>query len=174
MADRYIRMSHNCYEALYTLPMSDGERRVLMMIIRYTVGFHRYDTDFSNRFAAETLEMSVSGVNRSIRALIKKKYIYIISKGCGPHPQKIGLNYKEISVQFSHKKRSLSAQKAFTSDTKSVHLLANEEKIGKERIINKKEETLQATSFSPNRGREPEVSEEEWQRLLAEQWEDEE
>lgn len=167
MAERYIKMSHNCYEALYVLPMSDGERRVLMMIVRYTVGFHRYDTDFSNRYAAEALEMSVSGVHRCVKALINKGYVYIISKGNGPHPQKLGLNYKQISVHFQAKKRSLLTQKAFISDTESVHQLANKERKGNKKTINKKEETLQATIFSQNEDPEPEkeLTPEEWWEL---------
>ena len=174
MAERYIKMSHNCYESLYVLPMSDGERRVLMMIIRYTVGFHRFDTEFSDRYAAQALEMSCSGVNRCVNALIKKNYIYIISKGSGPHARKIGLNYKEISAHFQAKKRSLFDTKALIFDTKSAHLeRAKKEKEIKEQQI-KKKETLQATSFSLSREKEHIPEGEEWERMLAEQWDEEE
>lgn len=173
MAERYIKMSHNCYDALYMLPMSDGERRVLMMVIRYTVGFHRYETEFSNRFVAKALEMSVSGVHKCVKGLIEKEYIYIISKGHGPYPQKIGLNYKKISVHFQAKKRSLFDNEAFTFDAKSVHLerTKKEKEIKKEQI--KKEETLQATSFSLSREKEHIPEGEEWERMLAEEWDEE-
>lgn len=167
MAERYIKMSHNCYEALYVLPMSDGERRVLMMIVRYTVGFHRYDTEFSDRYAADFLGMSRGGVNWCINKLIQKKYIYIISPGCGPHPRKIGLNYKEISAQFQQKKRSISKEKALNIDAESAQ--SNRAKKKKEIIntINKKEETLQATILSQNEPTEPEkeLTPEEWWEL---------
>lgn len=174
MAERYIRMSHKCYEALYTLPMSDGERRVLMLIVRYTVGFHRMDTDFSDRYAAVTLGLTHQRVCQCINRLIEKKFIYIISPGCGPHPRKIGLNYKEISGKFNQHLRQISKDLAanFGAISGKPDLPKKIEENKNKEIKNK--ETLQATSFSPNRGREPEVSEEEWQRLLAEQWEDEE
>ena len=145
-----------------------------MMIVRYTVGFHRFDTDFSDRYAAELLGMTHQGVNRCINALIKKNYIYVISPGSGQHPRKIGLNYKEISGNFRARLRQFSSKSAAISDTVCGNLELPKKGKETKNTINKKEETLQATSFSLSRGKEHIPEGEEWERMLAEQWDEEE
>lgn len=181
--ERFIRMSHKCYEALYTLPMSDGERRVLMMIVRFTVGFHRYDCEFADRFAAKRLGMSYSGINRCVKALIEKGYIYTISPGCGRYPRKIGLNYKQISAHFQRYLRSLSEELALTSDTVSAHSERakkvkenkNKEKKNKERFASEP-----SSLFSPDpteideQEQERELTDEEWYELHKNDPDDEE
>lgn len=184
MAERFIRMTHDCYDALYTLPMSDGERRVLMMIVRYTVGFHRYDCEFSDRFAANVLGMSHQGVSRAINALIEKNYIYIISKGSGPHPKKIGFNWKQISVHFRTQKRPFFDKKASILDTESVYKLVakekkenkNTEKKNKERFASEPpslfsfdETEIDEQEIDP----ESELSDEEWMLLHSQDEDDE-
>lgn len=167
--ERYIRMSHRCYEALYTLPMSDGERRVLMMIIRYTVGFHRYTCDFSDRYAASVLGITHQRVGRCIRGLRDKKYIYIISPGCGSIPRKIGLNYKQISGNFATLQRQLCDTADSKNDAicgnlelpKKIKEKKNQEKKNKERFAS--EPSSLFSQDSPGSGEEE--PDEEWWEL---------
>lgn len=174
MAERFLRMSHWVFDALMTVPMTRDELRVMMLVVKYTVGFHRYECDLSARFVAKALDMSFQHASKCINSLKAKGYISQIAPGSGQHPAKISFNYKKFSVAFRANERRISSESASHSDTVSVIQEATKKRKENKNITKEKKETLQATSFSPNRGREPEVSEEEWQRLLAEQWEDEE
>ena len=84
-----------------------------------------------------------------------------------------GLNYKEISGKFDQHLRQISKDLAanFGAVSGKPDLPKKIEENKNKEI--KKEETLQATSFSHSRGPE-QVSDEEWERMLAEQWNEEE
>lgn len=139
-----------------------------MMIVRYTVGFHRYDTEFSDRYAADFLGMSRGGVNWCINKLLQKKYIYIISHGCGPHPRKIGLNYKEISAQFQQQKRSILKEKALNIDGESAQ--SNRAKKGKEIINTIKEKEKRFASEPISLSDTDELIENDENELTPEEW----
>lgn len=184
MAKRFIKMTHDCYDALYMLPMSDSERRVLMLIVRYTVGFHRYDCEFADRFAAKRLGMSCSGVNKAFNSLLQKGYVYIISPGKGSHPRKIGFNWNKISAHFQQHLRSLSGEFALTFDTVCAHSTEakkikenkNTEKKNKERFASEPSSLFSSDLTEIDEQEidpESELSDEEWMLLHSQDEDDE-
>lgn len=166
--ERYIRMSHWVFEALYTLPMSRDEIRVMMLIIKYTVGFHRYECEMSARFAAQQTGMSYQHANRCINTLKAKGYISIIAPGSGHYPAKISFNYKKFSVAFRAEQRRILNMLASDSDTFSVTSMRQRKNINnKEQIKNKERFASEPSSLfsqdSPGSGEEE--PDEEWWEL---------
>lgn len=153
--DNFIQMKHWVFDALAMIKMTDGERRVMICIIRYTVGFRRYEAKLSSRFIAEYTGMSIANVHKCIKHLTEIGYITIQSPGTGTRAQVIHFNskvfsvhFRDASVHFQNTQRSLSSDLAFTSDQSSVHQLVNKERKreSKEEIKKKKENFFSSKS----------------------------
>lgn len=175
--DRYIRMQHDCYDALAVVPMSDAERRVMMVVVRYTVGFHRYDTDLSNRFIAEFLgnDITEQHAGRCINNLCKKGYIKIVSQGKGTRPRKIRFCYTEFRGTFQHILRNISTQlEEHFEQARGTQLcskeikgeIKNKEKKNKERFASEPSSLFSSDLTEIDEaGDEEEMSDEEWWEL---------
>ena len=173
MAERFLRMSHWVFDALMTVPMTKDELRVMMLIVKYTVGFHRYECDLSARFVARALDMSFQHASKCINSLKEKGFISQIAPGCGQHPAKISFNYKKFSVAFQAEVRRISSESASHFDTISVASMRQRKNKQIKNNTKEKKETLQATSFSLSREKEHIPEGEEWERMLAEEWDEE-
>ena len=184
MADRYLRMSHWVYEALFTLPMSKDELRVMMLIVKYTVGFHRYECDMSARFAAQSLGISFQHANKCINSLKAKGYISIIIPGSGQHPAKISFNYRKFSVAFRECQRRILEQSSSHFDDISViptatkkrketknKQIKNKQRFASESdsLFSNDEPEIEEQEFDP----EADLSDEEWMRLHSQDEDDE-
>lgn len=185
--DRYIRMQHDCYDALAVIPMSDAERRVMMVVVRYTVGFHRYDTDLSNRFIAEFLgnDITEQHAGYCIKKLCEKGYIKIVSQGKGTHPRKIRFCYTTFRGRFREVLRKISPMLEEDLDEfRGIQLsskeikgeIKNKEKKNKERFASEPdslfsfdETEIDEQEIDP----ESELSDEEWMLLHSQDEDDE-
>lgn len=170
--ERYLRMQHDCFDALTCLPMSDGERRVMMIIIRYTVGFHRFDAELSNRFLSEFLHGDITPrhAGRCVESLCKRGYIKVISPGIGSHPRKICFCYSVFRGTFRALQGDISGHLEGHSDAVSGTQLCpkemkeenkNKEKKNKERFAS--EPSSLFSQDSPGSGEEE--PDEEWWEL---------
>lgn len=168
MAERFLRMSHWVFDALMTVPMTKDEIRVMMLVVKYTVGFHRYECELSARFVANALNISYQHANKCINSLKAKGFISIIAPGHSHQPAKISFNHKKYYVAFQSNLRRISDKTSSHSEQKYVIPEATKKrKKEKKNITKEKEETLQATILSQSEPSEPEkeLTPEEWWEL---------
>lgn len=187
--ERYLRMQHDCFDALAVIPLTDSERRVMMVVIRYTVGFRRYDADLSNKFIASFLgNITEQHAGRCINHLCKRGFIKILSKGIGTHPRRIRFCYAEFRGTFRDIQRNIWIHLEEHSDTfrgtSECSKEIKEEIKNKEKKKKKHSQSEFKTFFLSDLDEPPEIveddpeanlTEEEWIAIHGQDdWEDDE
>lgn len=87
--ESYIKLSHEMFDALASLKLSNAERQTLMGIVRFTVGFHRAQHYLSSSFLASYTGIDIRRTDRAIKALEADGFIEIVSESKGPKPREI-------------------------------------------------------------------------------------
>lgn len=162
--ERFLKMKHWVFDAICQVDMTDAERKVMMCVVRYTVGFRRYEAKLSFGFIATYTNISKGHAARCVNSLERLGYISVIEKGTGKKPNMIRFNYKNFSVSFRQCSRLISADLASHSDSVSVSKLCDEEKKEEKKNIEKKNKEREF--FSPQRV--DDMTDDEWRRMNEE------
>lgn len=77
----YTRIANEILEQVSKINLNGTQFRLIMMIWRYTYGFHRKSHEMSISFLAKGINASTSQVEKNLSVLIDRKIIRVIGKG---------------------------------------------------------------------------------------------
>jgi phage replication O-like protein O len=78
MAEKgYTQIPNNTLEALYRLPQSATQLKILLVVIRYTLGFHRTEHSISEGFISKATGISKRYISGEIKKLINSNILKI-------------------------------------------------------------------------------------------------
>lgn len=89
--DGYVRVANSIMQALYTLPISNREMRVLLFIIYQTYGYNHKERELSNGYIGKGIGVDAPDVCKAVKRLVSMK---VIKKSLGGRrsAQILGIN----------------------------------------------------------------------------------
>ena len=73
--DGYTRIANSIMQALYALPISNREMRVLLFIIYQTYGYNHKERELSNGYISKGIGIDAANVSRAVKKLASMKII---------------------------------------------------------------------------------------------------
>lgn len=80
MDSNYTKMDNTLLEAIYKKKFTAVEIRTILLVSRYTFGFHRESHSISISFIAKALNCSSRYISKALNQLVKKNVLIIISE----------------------------------------------------------------------------------------------
>ncbi|WIF95157.1 replication protein [Caminicella sporogenes] len=93
----YTRIANEILEAIAKAKLNGSQFRILMIIWRYTYGFHKKEHEMSETFIAEATGITKRQVRRELKTLVDNKIIIITKEATFTEARKLKFNknYKE-------------------------------------------------------------------------------
>ncbi|WP_025852940.1 replication protein, partial [Paenibacillus ehimensis] len=92
MSSEFTQVPNSILEIAPRFKFSAAQFSILLVIWRYTYGFHRDDHDFAISFLAQATGMQERNVKREISGLIAAKVLIVTQQQTNKQARKIGFN----------------------------------------------------------------------------------
>lgn len=114
----YSRIANEILEHIAKLKINGTQFRILMVIWRYTYGFHRKEHELSLTFIAEATELNRDQIKREINALIDSFVVNVVKEATFSTTRVIAFNknYEEWEIAPSVQKSTQWAKKPTGSE----------------------------------------------------------
>ena len=89
--DGYTRIANSIMQALYTLPISNREMRVLLFILYQTYGYNHKERELSNSYIGKGIGIDAKHASKIVQKLTAAKIIKR-QNASGREPQKLAVN----------------------------------------------------------------------------------
>lgn len=115
----YSRIANEILEHIAKLKINGTQFRILMVLWRYTYGFHRKEHELSLTFIAEATELNRDQIKREINALIDSYVVKVVKEATFNSTRVISFNkdYEEWKIVPSVQKGTQGAKKPTGSET---------------------------------------------------------
>ncbi len=88
----YTPIANEILEALGRTKLNGTQYRILMILFRYTFGFQRKESAFSEKFISKATGINKVNISREIKELISRKIIKVISESTYTVPRSLEFN----------------------------------------------------------------------------------
>lgn len=88
----YTKIFHFIMDGLITNKLNGTQYRILLLVLRYTYGFHRDYHDFSLTFLAKALNIDKSYVRKELNTLIELDILMVVAEAGFNKPRKLKIN----------------------------------------------------------------------------------
>ena len=138
MSEGYIAIDNDIFDSILKLELNGSELRIVLMILKYTLGFHRDTHKMTAEFIADGLNIPLVTVKRSLKSLAEKNIIIL-------QRQFKGINYDTLGIKKGIENDTLENKKGIKNDTlESAESIKNDTlKVSK--MIPKKEKYKEST-----------------------------
>ena len=75
LADGYVRIANSIMQALYTLPISNREMRVLLFILYQTYGYNHKERELSNSYIGRGVGITQAHAAETVKKLVRAKIV---------------------------------------------------------------------------------------------------
>lgn len=96
MAKGYTKLDNDVLSAMAQLDLTASEFRVLLAIIRSTIGFQKSQWEMSNSYLSKATGLNNRSVIRAIQTLSDRGIITVLSDHFGPKPRLIRFNSDKL------------------------------------------------------------------------------
>lgn len=99
----YTPIAHELLEEIPKYKFNGTQFKIIMIVWRYTYGFHRKSHDFSLSFLAEATGSDKSTIKKQLNSLINNKVLAVVEEATFNKPRKLAFNkeYPEWEIQKS-------------------------------------------------------------------------
>jgi len=88
----YVRIANSILEALARMPLNGTQWRILMVVIRYTYGFHRKECELSESFLSKATGIHCKQVGRELSGLINNNILIVKKPASFSSPRVLAFN----------------------------------------------------------------------------------
>ncbi|MBU1100596.1 MAG: replication protein [Bacteroidetes bacterium] len=88
----YTKVPHYILEKLFEMNISGLQLRVLLVLLRYTLGFNRNSYRFSLGFLARVLNTKPPRISEALKVIIDKKLVNVVEERKGSRARMLELN----------------------------------------------------------------------------------
>lgn len=88
----FTGIAHEIIEALIKVKLNATQLQIILVVLRFTYGFNRKNTNHANSFFANALGIDRSNLIRDMNELQRMNIITVVKKGTGKNPSIISFN----------------------------------------------------------------------------------
>ena len=137
----YTPIANEILEALGRTKLNGTQYRILMILFRYTFGFQRKESAFSEKFISKATGINKVNISREIKELISRKIIKVISESTYTVPR--SLEFNKNYEEWEHCDQQLANHTTVSELTNTtVSELTNQEIKHINKTINKTVENI--------------------------------